>query len=941
VEKERWQKIQALYHRARTLSSSDRPAFLAEVCANDAELRREVEEVLAADGRAGNFVETTVLGSAAEVLMPLSAGTRLGLYEILASIGAGGMGEVYRARDTRLHRTVAIKVLSASVIHGAEQRRRFLQEARAASALNHPNIVIIHEINAVENIDFIVMEYVEGRSLGQLIPPQGLPIREALNYAIQIAAGLAAAHDAGIVHRDIKPANIMVTKAGQIKILDFGVAKLVEGIDSDSATTLSSSFAGTSAGALIGTAAYMSPEQAQGAAVDARADVFSFGTVLYETLAGRRAFRGDSNIDLLAAILKDSPDPLGRIRKDVPAELSRITSRCLKKDRDERYSSAKQLHGELVSFSATLSAEPILLRASRSLIVIISVLAALAVAVWLLRGRDTSRDVMVHPVPLTSFLGSQDWPSFSPDGEHVAFSWDGEKQDNFDIYVKRIGPGPPLRLTQNPAMDTHPVWSPDGNTIAFLRGSQPGRSDVVLIPPLGGPERVVAQVALAPDYGPPCLGWSPDNKSLVICDQPASKSAAGLWLLSIETGERRQLMNVPPDANELQAPVISQDGRAMAFLQLVGPNSADLYVLALDQGLRPRGEPRRLTYDNEVIWGLAWTADGRELVYSAGAPGNLNLWRLSVYKDSRPARLFDQDVFDVFNVAVAQRSNRLVFVRSRREMDIYRAELSNKGTDAQGAMPLVASSRLDRFPSYSPDGTKIAFVSLRSGKWQLWLSDSDGANPVQLTSFDRGEVGLSTWSPDGRQIGFIGHAEGTYQAYVIDAAGGKPRKLEALGTDVGAWKWLRDGSVVFPSKRTGTLELWKMPANGGAAEQLTHHGAGPGKPTESRDGQLIYYPRQGGVWSVPAGGGVEREVFRSNFYGAALETSRAGIYFIANSNIAKDGDLMFFPFRNGLITKIPGVQARYGISVSADDRWLAYTKLTNTGSDLMLVENFR
>ena len=406
--------------------------------------------------------------------------------------------------------------------------------------------------------------------------------------------------------------------------------------------------------------------------------------------------------------------------------------------------------------------------------------------------------------------------------------------------------------------------------------------------------------------------------------------------MSVETGERRQLTNAPAGVSD-QAAAIAPDGRTLGFTRLVAPNSSNLHVLALDEDLRPRGEPRRLTYDNEVISGLAWTGDGREVVFSSGSPGNLQLWRLATAKDSRPTRLFDQG--EVLNVAIAPRSNRLAFVRSRREMDIHRVELSSSGTEARGSMPLIASSRLDRFPSYSPDGQKIAFVSLRSGSWQLWASDSDGTTPIQMSSFDRGEVGFPAWSPDGRQIGFIGHVEGTYQAYVVDAAGGKPRKLEALGADVGGWKWSHDGSIFFPSSsRTGSFELWRIPADGGVAEQLTQRGGG--RPTESRDGKLIYYARPGGVSSLSLNGGIEQEVFKSNLYAGAVEASRAGIYFIANSSVAKDGDLMFFRFPDGPIMKIDGVQARFGISLSPDDRWLAYTKMTATGSDLMLVENF-
>jgi len=859
--------------------------------------------------------------------MTLTPGSRLAQFEILGSLGAGGMGEVYRARDTKLGRDVAIKILPPAFTSDPDRLARFEREARMLAALNHPNIGSIYGLEDADGIRALVLELVEGETLAERVARGPIPLKDALPIARQITAALEAAHDKGIVHRDLKPSNVALTRDGQPKVLDFGLAKASAGDHATGARSQAPTMTigATREGIVLGTAAYMSPEQARGHAVDTRTDVWAFGCVLFEMLTGTPAFARENVSDTIAAILEREPD-WGRLPRATSERIRRLLLQCLQKTVGKRLQDITEARHEIEEALAHKRSTP------SQLTITAAVLTILAAVVWLIRGREAP-DTMLHPIPLTSFLGSQDWPSFSPGGDQVAFSWDGDRQDNFDVYVKRIGSGPPLRLTYDPAIDMRPAWSPDGNTIALLRVSKSGRLAVVLIPPLGGPERVVTEVAQQTDRA--SLAWSPDSKWLVIFDQPVQKPA-GLWLLSVETGEQRQLTSVPVGVSD-EAAAIAPDGRALGFTRLVAPNSSDLYVLALDQDLRPRGEPRRLTYDNEVIWGLAWTGDGREVVFSSGSPGNLQLWRLTTAKDSRPTRLFDQG--EVLNVAIAPRSNRLVFVRSRREMDIYRVELSSSGTEARGSMPLIASSRLDRFPSYSPDGKKIAFVSLRSGNWQLWVSDSDGTNPVQMTSFQSGEVAFPTWSPDGRQIGFIGHAEGVYQAYVVDAAGGKPRKLEALGADVGGWKWSHDGSILFPSSsRTGTYELWKIPAAGSIAEQLTRRGGG--RPTESRDGKLMYYARPGGVWSLPLKGGMEREVFRSSLYAGAVEASRAGIYFIANSSVAKDGDLMFFRFPDGPITKIDGVQARFGISLSPDDRWLTYTKMTATGSDLMLVENF-
>lgn len=288
-------------------------------------------------------------------------GRTLGHYELLGEIGRGGMGVVYRARDTRLDRVVAIKLLPPDKMSDPDRRRRFVQEAKAASALNHPNIVTIHEIDALDGVDFIVMEHVDGTPLDRLIPSEGLPLPQALSYAVQVADALAAAHTAGIVHRDIKPGNVVVTTTGRVKVLDFGLAKLMERTGPDEATITAE--AATFAGAIVGTVAYASPEQIEAKPVDARSDLFSFGAMLYEMLTGRRPFQGDSQLSTLAAILRDAPKPVAAVRPDVPAAINRILKRCLEKNPDNRYASAVELHDELAAAQTRMAISPVGVRA--------------------------------------------------------------------------------------------------------------------------------------------------------------------------------------------------------------------------------------------------------------------------------------------------------------------------------------------------------------------------------------------------------------------------------------------------------------------------------------------------------------------------------------------------------------------------------------------------
>jgi len=415
-------------------------------------------------------------------------GGRISHFDILEKLGEGGMGAVYKARDHRLDRLVAIKVLSEKAAATPERQARFMQEAKTASALNHPHIVTIYEIDMAGDLMFIAMEYIEGRTLEQLIPQKGLRFIDALRYAIPAADALAAAHAIGIVHRDVKPSNIMVSAKGIVKVLDFGLAKLMSrgvprsaaaGADADA--TVTANLRDTEAGSILGTVAYMSPEQAEGKEIDARSDIFSFGVMLYEMLTGRRPFAGDTKLSTLAAIVNQEPRPATQLVEGLPSELDRVLARCLRKDPARRFQTMADLKVALEelkeeSDSGRLTAgAPVPARKRTWLWAAAGALIVLALAgAWLLRRPASGPPEAL--VPVTTYPGSELYPSFSPDGRQIAFSWNGESGDNRDIYVKLVGETSALRLTTDPAADTFPVWAPDGSASHFAGRAPTGAS---------------------------------------------------------------------------------------------------------------------------------------------------------------------------------------------------------------------------------------------------------------------------------------------------------------------------------------------------------------------------------------------------------------------------------------------------------------------------------
>ncbi len=965
-------QVEELFHAVIALAPAERAAFLAQTSGADEEVRRAVERLLRGHERAADFLDAPVWEAAALSGEPVGAliGQRLDHYQLLSLLGKGGMGEVYLARDERLERQVALKLLPVEFVQDAERVRRFEREAKAASALNHPNIITIYEIGKAEGVHFIVTEFVAGQTLRARMTEQQvaarLPLAQTLELAIQMASALTAAHAASIVHRDLKPENVMVRRDGLVKVLDFGLAKLTEPaapkVKVDSEALTQSLRLRTEPGVVMGTVNYMSPEQARGQEVDTRSDLFSFGIVLYEMLAGRQPFVGASGGDVIAEILKTEPPPLAQAAPDTPRELERIVSRALCKDRQERYQTSAELLSDLKALKlqldsgtrlvpATSGAEHLpsgFKRPRRAVLAALAVLS-LAGALMLVLGFGVYRwftpRLTAWPEakfsPMIGLSGTKDYAAFSPDESRIAFAWDGGKNAQVsphDIYVKVIGTDDnPLRLTDTPENELMPIWSPDGRYVTFLRAVADKR-EIYRVPAHGGKEQRLGETSFS-------CSWAPDGKTLAVTSLPAPGDQGSIFLLNLETGARTRLTTALPSGSD-QFPVFSPDGQMVAFIRLRGMTESDVYVVPAGGGTA-----KRISFDDTRINGLTWTADSRELIYGANRGSKRQLFRVAA-KGGAPERVpvtGDNPSWPT----ISRQGNKLAWTESLSDSNIYLYEgpgFAGHDVPSKFAAPrrIIGFPREDHSPEFSPDGQKLVFASGRAGGEDLWLCDADGGHPVRLTT-QGGPTGTPHWSPDGQWLAFDSHTRGSGDIYVMPFAGGPWRALTNEPSAELQPAWSRDGQwIYFKSNRTGRPELWKTAAAGGAARQLTHNGAFEG--FEAPDGKLFYFTKGRGVygiWTIPVEGGEVQAVpeLKAAGYWRSWGMVKEGIYFVTKEAAPRQ-TIKFFSFATRRITPLVTVEReplwwQAGLALSPDGRRLVFAQMDYANDEIMLMENFR
>ncbi|MHC4540161.1 MAG: serine/threonine protein kinase, partial [Planctomycetota bacterium] len=770
-------------------------------------------------------------------------------------------------------------------------------------------------------------------------------------------------HEHDVIHRDLKPGNIKITPEGKVKVLDFGLAKVVGGETTDQQTTI------TEPGRVIGTPVYMSPEQARGEELDARSDLFSFGVVLYEMVTGTLPFVGKTSVAIFDSILHKVPTPPVHLNPELPLELERIINKALEKDREIRYQSAADLRADLKRLkrdtdsdrSATQSAmAPAPPSSSRHRLARRVAWLAVAVPLAILIGATVW--FYLHPkprpalrtVPFTSLSGREVRPAFSPDGDQIAFAWQNEESDNWDIFVQQVGTGARLQLTEHSGDDLSPTWSPNGQEIAFIRWDEgfipwsEGQRRILKVDALGRAEQhlhtptyAVASTAGGEfDWSDGGLDWSADGRFLAFSERSAPGQPASIVLLSVETRKTRQLTSPAPPSWGDRDPAFSPDGQTLAFIRGTNDNVDDIFIVPV-----AGGQPRCLTFDKLRVQGLDWMADGREIVFSSNRGGGFSLWRIAASGGQpEPLAGIAETALDP---TIPAQGNRLAYTQYNPDTNIWRLELPKPPGQAKAPTKFISSTRLDMCPEYSPDGQSIAFSSRRSGSPEIWRCDSDGSHPFRLTSFGGPVGGAPRWSPDGRQIAFDSRPEGHTDIFVVSPEGGPPQRLTTQSSDdwVPSWSW--DGRwIYFTSNRSGDCQIWKMPAEGGEAVQVTKQGGF--FALESPDGQFVYYAKGLGanpeLWRVPVDGGEEapvHDLVKPADWGQWAVVD-GGIYYISATEPSSPV-IEFFDFATSQVRSIATLEKPtiVGLAVSPDSRWILYTQGDRRENDIMLVENFR
>jgi Tol biopolymer transport system component len=874
------------------------------------------------------------------------------------------MGEVYRARDTRLGREIALKVLPADVSADASRRQRFEQEARAASALNHPNILSIYDVGSEGGGAFMVSELVEGESFRAQIERGPVGLRKMLDIAVQVADGLAAAHAAGIVHRDIKPDNLMLTPEGRVKILDFGLAKqtpLSPRGDADATLTA----AATQAGVILGTVAYMSPEQARGGTLDFRSDQFSFGLVLYELITGKKAFDRDTAAETMAAILRDEPPILNTPLGTAPPPVRWVVERCLAKEAVDRYSHTSDLYRELrglrehltetISQSATKAetpVQPVRRRHWTAIIGVAGLIAGLAAALII-----TPTDLGMEQyrfVPFATEEGMETDPAWSPDGSTIAYT--GEVKGVSQIFTRSLTAPTAVALTKSEVSCAYPFWSPDGTRVFYLSGG--GK------PNLASSERAAASVlySIGVSGGAPELvlpdvyraAISPDGKTLALLRYESTDETTqrlGLWLSS-PPGNAPQKFDRPPISGMRYyhgAIQFSPDGSKLGFWMQMWNGEPEFWVIPL-----PAGRPQQpfLTWREWVPIGqFRWMPDSRRVLFPYHRPqsAGTHLWLADTA--SGALQQVTSGTGNETAPAVSPDGRSAAFTTWEGHGDLVQIPL-----EGAGMRTIAASSRNESSVQWSPSGLEYVYVTDRGGVPEIWLAETRTMRMWPIVTQKEFGIDINLqfqsprFSPDGQRVGFtrFGLGQGKSGAiWIIPVGGGKPvRAVEESEENPQALPaWSPDGnSIVFIVSRSGIWALAKAAVGGGARPVILKEKIASVGPRWSPKGDRILYRMPDSLWIMSPDGKSDRVLSKQRWSLFTWSADSAKVYAIRTekshyllaaidpaSGVEKTLSEFDLP---------PGSALSSGLSVTPDGRSVATTLYQNKG-DIWLLQGFR
>jgi eukaryotic-like serine/threonine-protein kinase len=852
---ERLRKVEEIYHAVLEVSPAERKSFLHEKCENDEELRLEIESLLSYENDFDSLIDSSPKSLVEEVFSPKKsadlAGKQINQYKIERKIGEGGMGAVYLAKDGKLERKVAVKLLSAEFSNDATRRNRFFQEAKSASALNHPNILTVHEIGEFEGTHFIVTEFIKGRTLSNYLVEEKPTLQAVLELATQIASALSAAHEAGIIHRDIKPDNVMVRHDGIVKVLDFGIAKLTGRGDAETvrhgdedetliaASPLPSVPASTTPGMIIGTPQYMSPEQARGLRVDLRSDIFSFGVLLYEMLAGQPPFNGATKMDVIGSILKDEPKPLHEFQPNLPDNLEHIIQKTLRKDREQRYQHIKDLYIDLndvkktIEFDTKLVHQTEIAKAATTvnttsgivtqrrfslahLVIFLVVVGTIGAVIWAYLPKSSPN---IEQLKTTEVINWASKPgevysvgSFSPDGKMVAFT--STKSGTKNIWVKQTTSGEPVQVTKDEFRNENPIWSPNGEELAYFstKGDKPG---FWRIPHLGGSPKLIAVVE---DGSSVMRHWSKNN-------QIYYESKNELFAIDADSGQIRQVTNFASQKVEANSISISADEQNVAYTTVEG-DKWNLWTTKINNQ-----SPKKLFTSNAEIRNTVWHPDNYRIIFSDAVDGTFQIFVTDT--NAAPPRQLSRAERDSFALNVSPDGEKILYGSAKEESDIW-------GINIKEDKEFTVASDIDAelWANVSPDGKTIAYQSVKNlsqgnklfrGRILTEVLNSQ-SQPTEISN----EGGLPIWSPDGKNLAYLRWVDDKYRIETVNLSNNqiKTAANEVLSVSnallpynrvqTANFSWSRDSKqIAYLSNKSGSQNIGLANADGLNDLQLT------------------------------------------------------------------------------------------------------------------------